>query len=87
VICLVRTYRDQTPDSPKVIAFRDELKDIYDNTFIISEKNAQQLNANTVSTHFLDKDGVVKYFRMGSSMTGQNESKMFDYILSHVTAH
>jgi hypothetical protein len=83
VICLVKTYGEQTPNSIDVIEFRDELDAIYDNTFIISEENALKMNAmGGVLTHFVDQHGVVKYYGIGSTMSLESDEKRFDYILS-----
>jgi hypothetical protein len=84
MIFLISTYRDQTFESDKVVAFKKEMEELYDNVCLISEKNAMKLNATEVTTLLTDSNGVVLHFRKGTALNPDQENQIFDYMLSMV---
>lgn len=84
VIFLVSTYRDQTFESDEVVAFRKDMEGIYENVYLISEENAQKMNATGVSTLLVDGDAVVMHYRKGTTFNPEVQVQIFDHMLSDV---
>ena len=82
VIFLVSTYRKQTFESDEVLAFRKDIEAIYPQVCLISEENANKMNATGVSTLLVDDAGVVRHYRKGSALNSDDTIIIFDYMLS-----